>query len=76
MSAFSHYLRYIDVTTCCAFCSKSLPIVNGEMQPWRASSGQFFCDEFCADDAEEVCFQRHGRAHRMAHDRVPLEAMR
>jgi len=57
MSAFT---RCTDVTTC-VFCGKSLPTVNGQVQPWRASNGQFFCNEFCADDAEEMYFQRHGR---------------
>jgi hypothetical protein len=72
MSAFT---RCTDVTTC-AFCGKSLPIVNGQVQPWRASNGQFFCNEFCADDAEEVWFQTHGRANRKAHDRVSVDSMR
>jgi hypothetical protein len=53
----------------CAFCGKHLPIVNGELQPWRAPSGEFFCNEFCADDAEEVRFRRHGKAERKAHQR-------
>jgi hypothetical protein len=52
----------------CAFCVKPLPIVNGELQPWRAASGLFFCDEFCADDAEEARFQSHRRADRRAND--------
>jgi len=73
MSAFS---RYLEVPTCCAFCGKSLPIVNGQVQPWRASNGQYFCNEFCADDAEEMRFQRHGRADRRAYDRVLLESLR
>jgi len=46
-------------TTCCAFCGKALPVVNGQLQPWRAPSGLFFCNEFCADDAEEANFQKH-----------------
>jgi hypothetical protein len=56
-----HALRgeQADVTACCAFCRKPLPVVNGEPQPWRAPSGQFFCNEFCADDAEEASFQQH-----------------
>jgi hypothetical protein len=58
-----------DDAACCAFCGKRLPTVNGELQPWRASDGQFFCNEFCADDAEEVRFRRHGRAERKAHER-------
>ena len=47
------YTHFGDATACCAFCVKPLPIVNGELQPWRAPSGQFFCNEFCADDAED-----------------------
>jgi hypothetical protein len=47
-----------DVTPCCAFCRKALPMVNGQVQPWRAPSGLFFCNEFCADDAEEASFQK------------------
>jgi hypothetical protein len=52
----------------CAFCVKPLPTVNGELQPWRAPSGQFFCNEFCADDAEEARFQSHRRADRKANN--------
>jgi hypothetical protein len=51
-----------DAPTRCGFCAKPLPIVNGELQPWRASSGQFFCNEFCADDADEASFQSHRTA--------------
>ena len=56
------YIRNTGAAACCAFCGKSLPIVNGQLQPWRAPNGLFFCNEFCADDAEEARFQRHGRA--------------
>jgi hypothetical protein len=45
----------------CAFCLRLLPIVNGELQPWPNASGQFFCNEFRADDAEEARFQSHHR---------------
>jgi len=46
----------------CVFCRKPLPVVNGRLQPWRASNGLFFCNEFCADDAEELNFRnRVGR---------------
>jgi hypothetical protein len=51
MSAFT---RYTDAAARCAFCVKPLPIINGELRPWRAPSGEFFCNEFCADDAEEA----------------------
>jgi hypothetical protein len=62
-------LRTSAAASRCAFCGKHLPIVNGELQPWRAPSGEFFCNEFCADDAEEVRFRRHGKAERKAHQR-------
>jgi hypothetical protein len=61
MNAYTHFG---DATACCAFCVK--PIMNGELQPWRAASGEFFCNEFCADDAEEARFQSHRRADRKA----------
>jgi hypothetical protein len=64
----SECLKATDSASC-AFCGKRLPVVNGELQPWRAPNGQFFCNEFCADDAEEVRFRRHGRAERKAHER-------
>jgi hypothetical protein len=55
--------RSTDATARCAFCRKALPVVNGQLQPWRAPSGLFFCNEFCADDADEANFQQHlGRA--------------
>ena len=66
MSADSHDA---DTAACCAFCGKRIPIVNGQLQPWRAPNGQFFCNEFCADDAEEVRFRRHGSTSRKAHER-------
>jgi hypothetical protein len=47
-----------NAPTCCAFCRKALPVVNGQLQPWRAPNGLFFCNEFCADDAEEASFQK------------------
>jgi hypothetical protein len=50
--------QHSDVTICCAFCGNPLPNVNGQVQPWRAASGLFFCNEFCADDSEEARFQR------------------
>jgi hypothetical protein len=47
-----------DLTVRCAFCGKPLPTLNGELQRWRAPSGQLFCNEFCADDADEARFYR------------------
>jgi hypothetical protein len=41
-----------------------LPIANGELQVWRSASGSFFCNEFCADDAEEARFFRYRKSHR------------
>jgi hypothetical protein len=49
-----------DTAARCAFCGKPLPIINGQLQPWRVASGLFFCNEFCADDAEEASFQSRG----------------
>ena len=46
----------------CAFCGKQLSISNGELECWRTPRGEFFCNEFCADDAEEVHFLSHGHA--------------
>jgi len=65
----SAYTRNTEAAMCCAFCGKRLPTMNGQLQPWRAQNGQFFCNEFCADDAEEVRFRRHGVADRKAHER-------
>jgi hypothetical protein len=51
---------------CCAFCRKPLSIDKGRAAPWRASTGDLFCNEFCADDAEEARFQKRGRLDRRA----------
>ena len=64
----SAYTQHTDTAARCAFCVRPLPIVNGELQPWRATSGQFFCNEFCADDAEDARFQSRGRSSRKAND--------
>jgi hypothetical protein len=61
MSAYTHCA---DAAVRCSFCVNPLPIANGELQPWRAASGLFFCSEFCADDAEEARFQNRARADR------------
>jgi len=42
----------------CAFCSSPFHTVEGRAQLWRSQTGQWFCSEFCADDAEEAAFQR------------------
>ena len=67
MSRLAERRTHPDAAACCAFCGKPLPIVNGQLQPWRDASGLFFCNEFCADDADEARFQSHGRADRKAH---------
>jgi hypothetical protein len=42
--------------------------MDGELRPWRAPSGEFFCNEFCADDAEEARFQSYRRLDRKANN--------
>jgi ribosomal protein L24E len=60
------YSQHAGAPARCAYCTKPLPIVNGELQIWRDSSGQFFCNEFCADDAEEARFHSYRKAYRKA----------
>jgi hypothetical protein len=48
----------------CAFCGQSFPVVAGQQQFWRSPNGPFFCDEFCADDAEEATFQNLRKSNR------------
>jgi hypothetical protein len=57
------YTLYTDAAARCALCVEPLPIVNDELQPWRAPNGLFFCNEFCADDSEEVRFHSHRRVN-------------
>jgi hypothetical protein len=59
---------YTHTAARCAFCVRPLPIVNGELQPWRAASGLFFCNEFCADDLEEARFQSYHGSNRGANE--------
>jgi hypothetical protein len=40
--------------------------VNGDLQFWRDAAGSFFCNEFCADDAEEVRFYSYRKSYRNA----------
>jgi hypothetical protein len=49
---------------CCSFCRKPLPRNSGQPMPWRAATGELFCNEFCADDAEEARFQNRRAAYR------------
>ena len=53
----SRYLENI-VPACCCFCGRGLAIVDGRAQAWRTSTGQYFCSEFCAEDAAEAAFRR------------------
>jgi hypothetical protein len=55
----------------CAHCAKSLLVANGELQAWRAPGGQFFCNEFCADDAEEARFNSYRRYSKPGELRAP-----
>jgi hypothetical protein len=41
----------------CMFCGKPFPLREGDVESWRTSTGQHYCSEFCADDAEESYFQ-------------------
>jgi hypothetical protein len=68
------YSQHTAAPARCAFCAKPLTIVNGELQIWRNTSGQFFCNEFCADDAEEARFHSHRKAYRNA-SAPPLKAV-
>jgi hypothetical protein len=46
----------------CAYCGKPLVLAVGRLQGWRASSGVYYCTEFCADDAEEAVFKKRGQS--------------
>jgi hypothetical protein len=46
----------------CTHCGEPFRIKDDRVNCWRSSSGNFFCNEFCADDAEEAAFQRRSRA--------------
>jgi hypothetical protein len=41
----------------CAFCNRPFCSRDGYVEFWRASNGEHFCSEFCADDAEEARFR-------------------
>ena len=41
----------------CAFCNRPFCSRDGSVEFWRASNGEHFCSEFCADDAEEARFR-------------------
>jgi hypothetical protein len=63
MGAYSHHT---GAPSRCAYCAKPLPMVSGELQIWRDYSGQFFCNEFCADDDEEARFHGYWKSYRKA----------
>jgi hypothetical protein len=44
-------------STRCAFCKRPFCSQDGYVEFWRASNGEHFCSEFCADDAEEERFR-------------------
>ena len=44
--------------TRCAFCNRPFCVRNGYFESWRASNGEHFCSEFCAEDAEAAQFQK------------------
>ena len=48
--------RPSEQRTHCGFCGKRL-----EREPYRTSDGRFWCNEFCASDAEEAEFQQQRR---------------
>jgi hypothetical protein len=52
--------RYLQggAPTCCQFCKGPFPIVDGHAEAWRDSAGQYYCSEFCADDADAAAFRR------------------
>jgi len=52
-----------QIAVLCCFCSGVLPIVDGRVQAFRTPTGQFYCSEFCADDAAEAAFRRRGGNH-------------
>jgi len=61
----SHHLISGAPTTC-GYCKKPLPVENGHVVAWRTSTGRYFCNEFCAEDEEEVAFQDQRRASGLA----------
>jgi hypothetical protein len=66
-----------DAPTCCAFCRKPLVVEDDLIRPWRSPAGLFFCNEFCADDADEANFQNRRRPDVNSHDcpLVPLPGL-
>jgi hypothetical protein len=48
--------------TACAHCGQPFRVIDRSVECWRSPTGQFFCNEFCADDFEEAAFQSRSRA--------------
>ena len=42
----------------CMFCSEPFRRRDGFVEFWRTATGDHFCSEFCADDAEEALFKK------------------
>jgi hypothetical protein len=43
---------------CCMFCGEPFRRRDGFVEFWRTATGDHFCSEFCADDAEEALFKK------------------
>ena len=57
MLTSSRYLMN-DSPNRCMFCSEPFRPRDGYVEFWRTSTGEHFCSEFCADDAEEAHFRK------------------
>jgi len=53
----------ITPPTCCAFCREPWKLTKdgSHYSAWRSTDGQVYCDEYCADAAEEESVLAHGR---------------
>jgi hypothetical protein len=56
MSVSAHEFKNVALTKC-AHCGQPFCITNDQVECWRSTEGTFFCNEFCADDAEQAKFQ-------------------
>lgn len=56
MPASAHEFKNAAQTKC-AHCGEPFRIKDNHVECWRTSDGEFFCNEFCADDAEQTKFQ-------------------
>jgi hypothetical protein len=50
--------------TRCARCGEPLRITEFGLQCWRSSDGEFYCNEFCADDADEAAFRSRSQSQK------------